>query len=654
MKSLYIAPDGDDAWSGLAASRDAGGTHGPFATLERARDEIRTWKAKGILNEPVTVFLRKGRYELVQTFSLEAQDSGTGEKPIVYRSFPDETVLLSGGRCLTRFEPVTDKAILSRLSEAAAGEVVCVNLRACGVTDFGSPTAPDERPELFFDNRPMTLARWPNEGFATIAEVVGGDPFTVHGITGDRIGTFVYEGERPDRWVNEPELWLHGYWFWDWADAFQKVETLSAEHRTITLTQPYHHYGFRPGQRYYALNVLCELDTPGEWYLDRDAGLLYFWPPAPITNENAVFSALKTLVSINACKNVAFQGLTFEATRSVTVTVSDCDTVAFSNCVFRNTGSYAVSITGGSGCGVVASTLHQTGEGGLWMEGGDRERLIGAGHFVEDCHIHDFGRLYRTYRPAVLVKGVGNRIRHNRIHNGPHNAIQLNGNDHLIEYNELYEVCYETGDVGAFYMGRDWSERGTVIRFNHFHDIRGPGLHGAMSVYLDDAASGITIFGNLFVRASRAAFIGGGRDNTVENNVFVDCEPSVHIDARGLNWMRDTVAEGGVMPDRLRAMPYELPPWRDRYPQLIGLLAGARGAPAGNTVIRNLSVGGKWLNVEDAASELVVLEDNLVDADPGFLDVSGGDYRLSDDSPAWRLGFQPIPFSEIGPRCPTQ
>lgn len=287
------------------------------------------------------------------------------------------------------------------------------------------------------------------------------------------------------------------------------------------------------------------------------------------------------------------------------------------------------------------------------MAGGDRERLIGAGHFLEDCHLHDFGRLYRTYRPAVLIEGVGNRIRHNRIHNGPHNAIQLTGNDHVIEFNEIYEVCYETGDVGAFYMGRDWSERGTVIRFNHFHDIKGPGLHGAMSVYLDEAASGVTIYGNLFVRTSRAAFIGGGKDNTVENNIFVDCQPSVHIDARGMNWMQDLVEEGGIMPDRLRAMPYDGSPWCERYPDLVGLLEGHRSAPTGNRVTRNLSVGGNWLNLEEAAEPLVILEDNLIDGDPGFVDAEAGDFRLSVDSPAWEIGFKRIPLEEIGPRFAT-
>ncbi|MEO2046854.1 MAG: hypothetical protein ABGX16_09810 [Pirellulales bacterium] len=91
-------------------------------------------------------------------------------------------------------------------------------------------------------------------------------------------------------------------------------------------------------------------------------------------------------------------------------------------------------------------------------------------------------------------------------------------------------VCLETDDVGAFYMGRDWTARGNHIRYNYFHHLGhgGKGI-GVMAIYLDDWASGTTILGNLCVQAGRAVLIGGGRDNLVQNNLFVDCVPSMLI-----------------------------------------------------------------------------------------------------------------------------
>ena len=103
-----------------------------------------------------------------------------------------------------------------------------------------------------------------------------------------------------------------------------------------------------------------------------------------------------------------------------------------------------------------------------------------------------------------------------------------------IEFNEIHHVCLETGDVGAIYTGRDWTLRGNVIRHNFIHHTGGVGM-GSMGIYLDDCVSGTQIYGNVFCKVHRAAFIGGGRDYKVENNIFVDCTPAVELDGRGLS-----------------------------------------------------------------------------------------------------------------------
>ena len=643
---LYISPDGDDTWSGTFP--DPATDDGPFASLERARNEIRTLRQSGQLPRGAVVHLRGGRYELDHPFALTAEDSGSSEVPVTYRAYQDEEVTLSGGRTVAGFRPVEDPAILSRLSEDARGNVLQADLKAAGIEDFGAVTAPSNRLELFFDGEPMTLSRWPDDGFVTVDSLFDEEPFKVHGIDGDRVGKFTYAGDRPSRWTREPDVWLHGYWFWDWADQPQQVKSIDSEKRIIELEKPYHNYGYRPGQRFYALNLLCELDRPGEWYLDRRTGLLYFWPPEDIDTGRAVVSILPSLITIANASSIDIQHLHLEATRGTTITVSGGADVRIVGCTIANVGSWAVGVSGGNNHAVIGCDIFQTGEGGISLTGGDRISLTAAGHLAENNHIRQFGRTYRTYRPAVGVNGVGIRVIHNLIHDGPHNAIQLSGNDHLIEFNEIYDVCYETGDVGAFYMGRDWTARGTAIRHNFFHHIRGPGLHGAMAVYLDDAASGIQIAGNIFYRASRAAFIGGGRDNLVDNNIFVDCEPSVHVDARGIGWMAYHVEADGIMPERLAAMPYREEPWRSRYPQLLTLLADEPGAPRGNIVRRNISVGGRWSDIQEPAVPLVLQEDNLIDQDPHFVDAEHLDFRLRSDSPAWDLGFQEIPVASIG------
>jgi hypothetical protein len=126
--------------------------------------------------------------------------------------------------------------------------VVQVDLKAIGVSDFGDTATEGKRLELFFDNQPMTVARWPNEGFTRIVELVGGQPRDLRGTKGDEVGKFTYEGDRPRRWAAETDLWLHGYWFWDWSAQRQKVESIDTEKRVIALVPPYHGYGHRKGQ----------------------------------------------------------------------------------------------------------------------------------------------------------------------------------------------------------------------------------------------------------------------------------------------------------------------------------------------------------------------------------------------------------------------
>jgi len=638
---FFVATDGNDAHPGSEAQ--------PFATLQRARDAVRQWRTAPDASGPVTVHLRGGVYELNRPLALTVEDSGTKDAPVVWRNYASERVALSGGRRIGNWGRVTDQDLLERLPAAAREHVFQADVKAAGVADFGEVATAETRIELFCNGRPMTLARWPNDGFARVAEVTGGKPIKVHGITGDAIGKFVYDDEQPARWAAEPDVWLSGYWFWDWSDGRQRIRSIDPATRTIELEPPHHNYGYRKGQRYFAFNVLAELDSPGEWYLDRQRGVLYFWPPEDGLNE-AALSVLPTLITVENASWITVRGLLLENTRATAVTIGGGQGVRIGGCLIRNAGGGGVAIRGGVNHGVIGCDITQTGEGGISLNGGDRATLTPAEHFAENNHIHHYARLQRTYRPAVGLSGVGNRVSHNLIHDAPHTAILLGGNEHLIEFNEIHHVCQETGDVGAFYMGRDWTMRGNRIRHNYFHELSGPGLHGAMAVYLDDAASGTTVFGNVFYRASRAAFIGGGRDNVVENNVFVECQPSVHVDARGLGWMHATVAPGGTMPQRLAAVPYQSPLWSTRYPELARILDENPPAPRGNRVVRNISVGGTWLNLEKAAEPGVVFEANLIDKDPRFADADSRNFQLRPDSPAWELGFQKIPVEQIGLR----
>ncbi len=523
------------------------------------------------------------------------------------------------------------------------------DLKAQGITDYGLVASGGL--ELFFQDQPAQLARWPQQGFVKVRDITSEAPTISHGRKGSLIGKFYYEGDRPQRWVGEKDLWLHGYWFWDWSDAYQHVEAIDLQQKLIQLAKPYHNYGYLPGARYYVLNALAELDEPGEWQLDRQTGILYFWPPKPIESGHPVVSVLGSLVIAQDVSHVSFQGLILETVRGTAMKLTGGTGTRIVGCTIRNTGDMGVEIKGGRNNAVVGCDIYHTAAGGVVLSGGDLPTLTPGENLAENNHIHHYGRWKRTYTPAVAISGVGNLIRHNLFHDAPHNAVQLSGNEHVIEFNEFHHVCLETDDVGAFYMGRDWTQRGNVVRYNYFHHLgkQGSGV-GVMAVYLDDWASGTTVFGNVCYQAGRAVLIGGGRDNTVENNVFVDCAPSVHVDSRGRGWAKSYFdGSDNTLVARLQAVDYRHPPWSTRYPQLLTLYEDEPALAKGNTIARNISVGGRWVDLADGLTdEVVKFQDNLVDTDPLFVDREKSDFRLQDNSPAFQLGFKSIPIDKIG------
>lgn len=651
--TLYVATNGNDAYSGRTATRTA--KDGPFRSLERARDEIRKLKAAGPLPERgFTVEIQPGVYEFDKPLELTEADSGGDNAPIVWRAKAGGEVRFVGGRVVKGWKPVTDKAVLKRLAPATRDKVLVADLSALGIQDYGQPSGGWVSPtgnntELFFADQPMNIARWPNKGFAHVANVTAELPVDVRGTKGSMAAKIVYDpteiGDRIEAWRQERDLWLHGWWFWDWAEERQPVESIDPLNRLITLKQPPKHpFGYRKGQWFYAFNALCELDEPGEYYLDRQAHRLYFWPPSPVSKALATISVTPTLVSMKDTANVTWRGIIFETARNVPVTITNGQGNRLAACVIRNCGGYAVSMSGTRN-GVVGCDIYGCGSGGVVMDGGNRATLTHADNYVDNCHIHHYARWNRILKPAVNVNGCGNRVTHNLIDNAPHKAILFGGNDHLIEYNEIHSVVYESNDAGVMYGGYDWTMRGHQIRFNYLHHIYGFESRGCVGVYLDDMFSSANIFGNVFYKVPRAAFIGGGRDTTIENNVFVDCTPAIHVDARGLGWASgayDTLVK------RLKAMPYETDLWKMRYPGLAETLDQEPMAPHGNVVARNICVGGKWEEVEGKARPGVLFVDNLVGEDPHFVDATKENFQLKSDSPAFKLGFQRLPIEKIG------
>ena len=198
---------------------------------------------------------------------------------MLYCGWPGEEVRITGGKAVTGWKPVSDEKVLERLVPEARGKVVQADLKALGITDYGKVNGGGL--ELFFEDQPMTLARWPNEGFVKIAGLVGPDTVNVRGTKGSKRASSCTTATGPSGGP-ENDVWVHGYWFWDWADQRQKVESIDTEKRMIIRCAAVPRLRVSHGPMVLRAEHLGGARHAGRMVLDREKGILYFWPPTPI------------------------------------------------------------------------------------------------------------------------------------------------------------------------------------------------------------------------------------------------------------------------------------------------------------------------------------------------------------------------------------
>jgi len=677
---FHVSPAGEDTNPGSAEH--------PFRTLERARDAIRERRTKETLSAGgVAVVLHAGVYpRLNGSFSLAAEDSGTEAAPIVYCAAAGEDAVVRAGQAVKDFVPLADNAAARRIPEAARGHVLQADLRAAGISDFGKlrprgrgygQLAGMDEPahlELFFGGVPMSLARWPNDTpkmSERFAHVELGEQASERD-SGRTIvkdsDIFYYSDPRQDAWADEPDPWLFGYWQRAYFSSYRKILRIDPERNQIQVD-----WNLAPaavqraemvrGSGYQGINLLCELDRPGEWYLDRDTGLLYFWPPSSIGEGEAIVSMLEApIIATDGVSNVVFRGLTLEAGRQHGAVVKEGENVLLAGCVIRNMGRKGVIVEGGRGHALIGCDLTHLGDAGVKLTGGDLPALGSSGHVVENCHIHHVARWNRgAYQPGLEVEGVGTRMSHCLIHDAPHQAFLLSGNDHRTEYCEIHDVTHEAGDAGAWYMygsaGAALSERGQVVRYNSWHHLpyneTFKGFHCIcrMGVYIDNVNGGVTVYGNLFSRCdvSSGTVFFGGSDDIVENNVFHRCWTGVNLQDR--SWVYAKGYKG--LDAFLAKMKVNEPPWSVRYPRLTTIKPHTEDLTLlvrGNVVARNIGLDcGKFISGNATTLRYARIERNWEKGDPGFQNADEGDFQLRPDSPVFAACFfEPLPLEKMG------
>ncbi|MCM8825844.1 MAG: right-handed parallel beta-helix repeat-containing protein [Candidatus Omnitrophica bacterium] len=628
--TFYVSKKGNDNWSGRLSKPNLARTDGPFQTLQKALND-----AKKAEQFPVKIEIMEGVYPAFDTVRIEFCNQ------ITVRG---NSAIFTGGKKIEAWEKVKDKTILERLDEKIRDKLWKTNLKKQGISDSGDFSQPSwavssgSQMQLYFNGKPMQIARWPDTGFAYTGDILGNGMFTCDA-----------EKERIEKWKKEKFLKAYGYWFYEWAAQHMEIDSVDPEQKSISIRNPdLHSYGYKKGAMYFIYDALSEITQPGEWYLDRETEDLYFYPPSDIENGEAIVSiSIQPMIEIKGSSNIKIENISFENSRKEAIVVNDSSDVVIDNCVFRNLGSWAIKAEGVKNTKVQNCHIYNMAEGGILIEGGDRKTLASGNNQIINNHIHDFSIWMRVYRPAIQIGGVGNRVANNLIHDAPHSAILWSGNENIIEFNEIYNVVLETNDAGAVYSGRDPSMQGNIIRYNYFYDIGKITGHGVASVYLDDGHCGNTVYGNIFYRACKpgsgnfgAVFIHGGRYNTIENNIFIECQQAYNESP----WDQKRWNEFWTNPPYNRRLFGDIDvrkePYLSKYPHLTDILQDTRP----NVLARNIVY--KCARFTDRGKPQLI--DNLVGVDPMFETFQLPVVKLHKDSPAFKMGFKQIPAEKIG------
>jgi hypothetical protein len=668
---LFVAPGGDDSHAGTLEQ--------PFRTLEAARDRIRSLKAgAGLPDGGVTVYVRGGDYSRMEPFVLEEQDSGTEAAPIHYSGFNGETARIHGGVIIpgAAFAPVTDPLVHNRLSPEAAAHIRVADLAALGLTagqigdisyqGHGIAIQPSES-ELFVDNKPMIRARYPNQGYLKITQVIreGSVPRA-----GDMSGiTPIFKFRDPDNrtslWSNASDAWIYGFPKYQWADNTIGVSSIDPATLTMELAQP-SYYGVDIGQGFYFLNVLEELDQPGEWYLDKENLKAYVYEEQDLsTVETAITLTDGELIDFRNVSHVVWENFDLAYTRKNAVNMSGGHHIRLEGNRIYNTGEkaimagnypvadeYDVNSTdrGGRSYTIKSNDIFNIGKGAIHISGGDRQELAPGNMLVENNHIWNYARL--RMEDGIKMFGVGNTISNNKIHDAPKKAIQFGGNDMVVEYNEIYDVLYSVDDMGAVYMGRDLTYQGNVVRHNLFHNITGPGHSGlgVHAVYFDDFTSYGEVYGNLMYKVQNPIKYNGGSGHKTYNNIIYKSTPNSGWYADVNNNSSNANFATGVLADNLRRAPYQSAVWQSRYPHLTAFIESNPTVPRNNWFDSNAVIQHKPIGRYYPGYGSVVSNTYETQADVGFADESSLNFNLQPDSAVYQQipGFAPLQLDKMG------
>lgn len=614
--TFYVAVNGNDSWSGRIPGANAERTDGPFATLGaacRAARKLGTQKARRVI-------VSGGQYFSNKPLVLTGRDAG-----LTIESAPGVKVYIYGGRKVGSWKRDGEKFYSASLPGLKSRE-----------WDFRS---------LVVNGRFCRRARLPEKGFFKHLSSFNVPWMSSTGggwkrkPTNEELTMLKYRPEDIGPWLDINNAEVTVYHMWD--ESLAGLSAIDTKSGTLTFASP---SGHPPGafgvKKYVVWNVREGMTQPGQWYLDRTAGKLVYWPlPGEDMTRAVVFApTIETIIQIKGtrdkpAKDITVRGLT------LSVTTTPLKAGGFGAGKFKG----AVSVTSAQNCRLLGLEIVNVGGQGIKASGGALRiercnvhytgacgiRCSGTSNVVIDNHIHDVGL---TYPSAIALQGGGRdcEISHNEVHETPYTAINWGGQNNRIEHNLIYHAMQELHDGAGIYC---FAGKGLVLRGNFIRDIIDTGGYGASAYYLDERSENCLVEGNLSVGIVRPSHNHMAKNNTIRNNVFISDEDARLTFPKSSNYTVEKniiCAKGNIVlenPDAITTLRNNV-------------LFSAEGTVQCRK-LKNYSHSGTY--------QFKAEEGNLL-VDPLIVEFEKGVVRFAPETPVGKLGIRPIDVSSAGRR----